>query len=53
MHSSIKEKLTIGDDVIIAMGAAVFQNLPSGVTVVGNPARITIGRDDHKVFSAD
>jgi sugar O-acyltransferase (sialic acid O-acetyltransferase NeuD family) len=51
MHSSIKEKLTIGDDVIIAMGAAVFQNLPSGFTVVGNPARITKGRDDHKVFS--
>ena len=50
MHSSIKEKLTIGDDVIIAMGAAVFQNLPEGVTVVGNPARITKGRDDHKVF---
>jgi sugar O-acyltransferase (sialic acid O-acetyltransferase NeuD family) len=52
MHSSIKEKLTIGDDVIIAMGAAVFQSLPSGVTVVGNPARITKGREDHKVFSA-
>jgi len=50
MHSSIKEKLTIGDDVIIAMGAAVFQSLPSGVTVVGNPARITKGRDDRKVF---
>lgn len=50
MHSSIKEKLTIGDDAIIAMGAAVFQNLPEGVTVVGNPARITRGRDDHKVF---
>jgi sugar O-acyltransferase (sialic acid O-acetyltransferase NeuD family) len=50
MHSSIKEKLMIGDDVIIAMGAAVFQSLPSGTTVVGNPARITRGRDDHKVF---
>jgi sugar O-acyltransferase (sialic acid O-acetyltransferase NeuD family) len=50
MHSSIKEKLTIGDDVIIAMGAAVFQSLPSGVTVVGNPARITKGHDDRKVF---
>jgi len=50
MHSSIKEKLTIGDDVIIAMGAAVFQDLPDGVTVVGNPARITRGSDNHKVF---
>jgi sugar O-acyltransferase (sialic acid O-acetyltransferase NeuD family) len=50
MHSSIKEKVQIGDDVIIAMGASVFQNLPDGVTVVGNPARITRGRDDHKVF---
>ena len=50
MHSSVKEKLTIGDDVIIAMGAVVFQNLPDGVTVIGNPARITRGREDRKVF---
>lgn len=50
MHSSIKEKLHIGDDVIIAMGASVFQDLPAGVTVVGNPARITRGREDRKVF---
>ena len=50
MHSSVKEKLHIGDDVIIAMGASVFQDLPAGVTVVGNPARITRGREDRKVF---
>ncbi|MFM7169205.1 MAG: NeuD/PglB/VioB family sugar acetyltransferase [Planctomycetaceae bacterium] len=50
MQSSIKEKLTIGNDVIIAMGATVFQDLPDGVTVVGNPARITRGREDRKVF---
>jgi len=50
MNSSIKEGLNIGDDVVIAMGAAVFQDLPDGVTVVGNPARITLGRKDRKVF---
>lgn len=50
MNSSIKEYTTVGDDVIIAMGAAVFSDLPSGVTVVGNPSRITKGRDSHRVF---
>lgn len=50
MHSSLKEKLTVGNDVIIAMGATVFQDLPDGVTVVGNPARITRGREDRRVF---
>lgn len=51
MLSSIKDKTTIGDDAVISMGAAVFQDVPAGATVVGNPARITRGNDGHKVFS--
>lgn len=50
MNSSIKEKITIGDDVIIGMGAVVFQDIMDGATVVGNPARVTKGKKEHHVF---
>jgi sugar O-acyltransferase (sialic acid O-acetyltransferase NeuD family) len=50
MNSSIKEKLIIGNDVVIGMGAAVFNDLPDNVTVVGNPARVTLARENRKVF---
>jgi len=50
MQSTLIEKLTIGDDVIVAMGSTVFRDVPSGSTVVGNPARVTRGNDEHKVF---
>ncbi len=52
MQTSIMELLIIGDDVIIAMGSSVFRDVPAGATVVGNPARITRGNDEHKVFNA-
>lgn len=51
MKSSIMELLTIGDDAIVGMGSAVFRDVPAGNTVVGNPARITRGKDEHKVFA--
>lgn len=51
MLSSIKDKTTVGDDAIIGMGAAVFQDVPAGSTVVGNPARITRGNAGHRVFN--
>ena len=35
MQSSIVELLTIGDDVIVGMGSAVFRDVPAGNTVVG------------------
>lgn len=50
MNATSKEKISIGDDAIVGMGAAVFRNVDSGVTVVGNPARVTRGNDQHKVF---
>lgn len=52
MQSSIIELLTIGDDAIIGMGSAVFRDVPSGVTVVGNPARITRRNDENRVFAS-
>jgi len=38
--SVILPRITIGDDVIIGAGTVVIRDVPSGVTVIGNPARI-------------
>ena len=37
--SSVKHGLSIGDGVMIGMASTVIRSIPSGVTVVGNPAR--------------
>ena len=50
MHVSVLEGLTVGDDAIIGMGSAVFRDVPAGATVLGNPARVTKGNDEGKVF---
>ena len=50
MNASIKEKLVIGDDAIISMGAVVYTDVEAGNTVIGNPARVTRGSDQHRVF---
>lgn len=36
----IKNQVTIGDGVTVGMGAIVLRDVPDGVTIVGNPARI-------------
>lgn len=51
MNATIKEKLMIGDNAIIGMGAAVFRDVDKDTVVVGNPARVTKGNDKHSVFS--
>ena len=38
--SSVLENVHVGDRVIVGIGAVVLGNVPSGVTVVGNPARV-------------
>ena len=50
LHCAIKESLTIGDDAIVGMGSVVYQNVPAGTTVLGNPARVTKGNEERKVF---
>ena len=50
MKASCLEQLTIGDDSIIGMGAVVFRDVPAGATVIGNPARVTKGNEQGKVF---
>jgi maltose O-acetyltransferase len=36
--------VTIGDDAIIGAGSVVTKDVASGVTVVGNPARVASGK---------
>jgi UDP-3-O-[3-hydroxymyristoyl] glucosamine N-acyltransferase len=37
--SVIKQRVTIGDDVVVGMGAVVFKNIADDAVVVGNPAK--------------
>ena len=46
----VKDRLTVGNNVITAMGSVVFRDIEAGMTVMGNPARVTRGNDDHRVF---
>lgn len=39
-NSVVKQGINIGKDVIVGAGSVVIRDLPDGVTVVGNPARI-------------
>ena len=48
--SGIKEQVSIGDDVILAGGAMVFNDIPNEGVVIGNPGRIYKKNTEHKVF---
>lgn len=50
MGSLIREKLNIGDNVIISMGSSVFNDIPSDVIVMGNPARVIRKNEVGKIF---
>ncbi len=39
-NAVVKEGITIGDEVRIGAGSVVVKNIPDGMTVVGNPARV-------------
>lgn len=49
MSSTIKQNITIGDDVITAIGTAVFRNAKNGKILLGNPAK-NIGDNSGSVF---
>ena len=50
LNSSMKEHVNLGSHVVVGMGAMVFRSVEDGCTVLGNPARVTKGNDEHKVF---
>ena len=37
--SCVKQRVIIGDDVVVGMGAVVLKNIPSNTVVIGNPAK--------------
>lgn len=52
MHTTLKEKITIGDEAVVGMGAVVYRDVEAKTTVLGNPARVTKGNNEHRVFSS-
>ena len=46
----LRDRIRIGDESIVALGAAVFEDVPDGATVIGNPARISGEGKDTSVY---
>jgi sugar O-acyltransferase (sialic acid O-acetyltransferase NeuD family) len=38
--SSVRQLVRIGEEAVVGMGSVVTKNIPSRVTVIGNPAKI-------------
>lgn len=53
IHASVKEKVKIGSETIIGMGAAVFEDIPDNIISVGNPARPISRKNGSRVFEND
>lgn len=51
LGSSMMQRVNIGNEAIVGMGSMVFRDVEDGTTVIGNPARVTKGNSEHKVFS--
>jgi len=49
-NTSIKQGCNIGDHTIIGMNSSVNRNIPNGVLVVGNPARVIAKSENKRVF---
>lgn len=50
LGSSMIQGANIGCEAIVGMGSMVFRDVEDNQTVVGNPARVTKGNGEHKVF---
>lgn len=50
LGSSMLQRVNIGNEAIVGMGSMVFRDVEDGTTVIGNPARVTKGNSEHKVF---
>lgn len=47
----IKQKVSVGSDTIIGMGAGVFKDIENDVVALGNPARVMRRNENHRVFT--
>lgn len=50
LGSSMIQGANIGSGAIVGLGSMVFRDVEDGATVIGNPARVTKGNSEHKVF---
>jgi len=50
MGSLIKERVTVGAQSIVGLGSVVYKDIPDGMIVVGNAARVVRRNEDKKVF---
>lgn len=50
MGALIKEGVRIGTGSIVGMGSVVYNDVPDGVIVVGNPARVSRLNENQRVF---
>lgn len=50
LGSSMMQGVNIGEKAIVGLGSMVFRDVEDGSTVLGNPARMTKGNHEHKVF---
>ena len=48
----LKDRIRVGSSSVVALGAAVFEDVPDSVTVIGNPARISGEGVQDGVFAA-
>jgi sugar O-acyltransferase (sialic acid O-acetyltransferase NeuD family) len=48
-NSVIREGITVGKNVVIGAGTVVVKDIPDNVTVVGNPARLLVGKQARKL----
>lgn len=50
LGSSMMQRVDIGNEAIVGLGSMVFRSVEDGATVTGNPARVTKGNSEHRVF---
>jgi len=48
--SSVRDRILIGESSVIAMGAAVYKDVPANATAMGNPARNTTLTGNRNLF---
>ena len=50
LGSSMLQHVNVGSHAIVGLGSMVFRDVPDNTVVIGNPARVTRGNVEHKVF---
>lgn len=49
LGANVRDKITVGNDCLIGMGAAVVKNVESSAVVMGVPAKVVSYQDERGV----